>query len=268
MKSYILYSGGLDSSLATCVALEMGYEAELIHYNNGTLITNDLYKIRHKEICEAYPNYKINLKEINISGMFRKIALDSLEQDILKYKKSLICMGCKLAMHLNTIVLCKQNNIPYVIDGNTRKQEKYPEQTMEAIEFIRNLYKKYDIEYLNPVYELSKDDIKCKLLDRGITIQPLEDTCLFSNTFSESDGDTVIKYLQSKAQICQEIVERGVLLMKEINKIGGIIITSGFASISISSITSANVKVSPVSISVNTPASVSTSPNIGGINLA
>lgn len=43
-----------------------------------------------------------------------------------------------------------------------------------------------------------------------MTIQPLEDTCLFSNTFSIADDEIIEKYLESKREICKKLVERGL----------------------------------------------------------
>lgn len=53
-------------------------------------------------------------------------------------------------------------------------------------------------------------EIKYGLFDRGMTIQPLEDTCLFSNTFSIASDDAIEKYLVSKKQLCNELIERGM----------------------------------------------------------
>ena len=188
--------------------LEKKYDVELIHYNNGVFISNDLYKIRYNEIASKFVNCILNLKEVDVFGTFRKLALVNLEKDILMYKHSLICLGCKLAMHVHTIILCKQNNVTLVADGNTKKQNKYPEQSDKAIELIRDLYAKYGIEYINPIYNLGKKDIKYELLDRGITIQPLEDTCLFSNTFTCGDEQNIIDYINKNLELCDKIIKR------------------------------------------------------------
>ena len=44
--SAILFSGGLDSSLAVCDMIEKGYDVHLLHYDTGALISNNLIKIR------------------------------------------------------------------------------------------------------------------------------------------------------------------------------------------------------------------------------
>lgn len=206
----VLFSGGLDSSLAVCSMVEKGFTPELLHFDHGALISNNLVSIRYNELKTVYTDYLGDIHFFNISGLFRKIALVPLEEDIKKYNVSLVCLGCKLAMHVQSIVFCKKNDISVMADGSTERQKRYGEQREVALDFIRDLYSQYEIAYENPVYNLDKKEIKYGLFDRGMTIQPLEDTCLFSNTFSIASDDAIEKYLVSKKQLCNELIERGM----------------------------------------------------------
>ena len=205
-----LFSGGLDSSLAVCDMIERGYNVHLLHYDTGALISNNLISIRYNELKKTYDKCIVELYERNISGLFRRIALVSLEEDIKTYGVSLICVGCKLAMHVQCIIYCKNNGIKCVADGSAERQKRYGEQREVSLEFIKKLYQEYDIEYKNPIYNLDKKEIKYGLFERGMTIQPLEDTCLFSNTFSIAEDKTIEKYLDSKKLVCKKLVERGL----------------------------------------------------------
>ncbi len=207
-KCVVLFSGGLDSSLAACLMLEKNYDIDLLHYDQGALITNGLYQIRADEIKRAYPQREINLYDISICGIFRKLALVSIEQDILKYQHSLVCLGCKLAMHLQTIIYCRENSISIVVDGSAQRQSRYAEQSLTTINYLRELYCKYGIQYQNPIYDLEKGDVKYGLFDREITIQPLEDTCLFSHTFTSSPDSSIMAYINDKEEIIKELIER------------------------------------------------------------
>ena len=207
-KCVILFSGGLDSSYTACTMLEKGYNVNLLHYDQGVLLTNKLYEIRADELRKAYPLKDINLHNINVSGIFRKMALVSIEQDILKYKHSLICLGCKLSMHLYTIIFCHENGISVVADGSSSRQNVYAEQSVAAINAIREIYAKYNIQYLNPIYDLGKKEVKYSLFDRGITIQPLEDTCLFSRTFSPSPDEAICAYIKDKEGVIHDVIKR------------------------------------------------------------
>lgn len=74
----ILFSGGLDSSLAVCEMIENGYGAYLFHYDTGALISNNLVDIRYKELKEVYGNKILDMCHYKIGGMFRKLALVSI----------------------------------------------------------------------------------------------------------------------------------------------------------------------------------------------
>lgn len=210
----ILFSGGLDSSLAVCKMIENGYRVELLHFDQGALISNNLVSIRYNELEKVYSNCIKGINHFNISGLFRRIALVSLEEDIKKYNVSLVCIGCKLAMHVQSIIFCKKNEIQCMADGSTKRQSRYGEQREVALDFLKNLYNEYGISYENPVYTLEKKEIKYGLFDRGMTIQPLEDTCLFSNTFSIASNEAIEQYLKDKKQLCIELIERGMLYEK------------------------------------------------------
>lgn len=207
----VLFSGGLDSSLAVCKMIEKGYNVELLHFDQGALISNDLISIRYNELKKVYTDCIKDLNSFNVSGLFRRIALVSLEEDIKKYNVSLVCVGCKLAMHIQSILFCEKNKIQCIADGSTERQKKYGEQRKVALDFIKGLYSEYGITYMNPVYSLEKKEIKYGLFDRGMTIQSLEDTCLFSNTFSIASDEIIEQYLNDKKQLCVELVERGML---------------------------------------------------------
>lgn len=206
----ILFSGGLDSSLAVCKMIESGYTADLLHFDQGALISNNLVQIRYNELKKVYSDGLQDIHYNNIAGMFRRIALVSLEDDIKTYGVSLVCVGCKLAMHVQSIIFCKKNNILCMADGSTERQKRYGEQREVALDFVKNLYREHSIEYVNPVYLLDKKEIKYGLFDRGMTIQPLEDTCLFSNTFSIAEDEIIAEYLNKKRQLCNELIERGI----------------------------------------------------------
>lgn len=210
----VLFSGGLDSSLAVCKMIENGYRIELLHFDQGALISNNLVSIRYNELKKVYYNCIRDINFFNVSGLFRRIALVSLEEDIKKYKVSLVCVGCKLAMHVQSIIFCKKNELHCMADGSTERQKRYGEQREVTLNFLKNMYNEYGISYENPVYALDKKEIKYGLFDRGMTIQPLEDTCLFSNTFSIASDEIIEQYLEEKEQLCKELIERGMMYEK------------------------------------------------------
>lgn len=208
-KAAVLFSGGIDSSLSACYMAEACYDIDILNYATGTLISKNLHRIRYEELKQNFCQIK-NLVEKDISGLVRKIALATMEKDILKYSVSLICLGCRLAMHTQTIIHCKVNNIETVADGATMKQCQYSEQTSTAINLFKEFYKSYGISYVNPIYNLDKNEVKYKLFENGISIQSLEDTCMFGNTFSIAKDIDISNYIEEKFDICHEYINKKI----------------------------------------------------------
>lgn len=127
----------------------------------------------------------------------------------------MICLGCRLAMHIESIIYCIKNDIHIVADGSVKYQNDFPEQNGVAIKIFRELYKKYGIEYRTILAEVSSaKEVKYRLLDNGISIQSMEDTCLFSNTFNKAEENAIKKYLNERLSICDTYIEEKLCLLK------------------------------------------------------
>lgn len=96
----VLFSGGIDCSLVALLLRKEGYNVHLLHYEHGASISNGLHRIRFDELRQVVGSDKITLKELSHRGLFRKFALANIEHDFEKYKTSMICLGCRLAMHM------------------------------------------------------------------------------------------------------------------------------------------------------------------------
>lgn len=228
-KVAVLFSGGNDCSLVALKYLKRNYCVDLLHFCHGANISNNLHRIRYQELEKVAPE-RIQLVEISHKGMFRKFSLQDIEVDFAEHKTSMICLGCRLAMHVEAIMYCKKNDIKIVADGSVKYQEDFPEQDKEAIRMFRQLYSSYGIKYETLLSEISSaKQVKYELLDNGISMQSLEDTCLFSNTFSKANKKEIISFLTRKIPLAQKyLFERmqmeGVYV---IDKIGGVIINDG-----------------------------------------
>ncbi|RDU24531.1 hypothetical protein [Anaerosacchariphilus polymeriproducens] len=205
----LLFSGGIDCSLAACLLIEAKHKVHLIHYTNGTGIPNYLYRVRYNELKAVLGEDNITLSELNIPGLFRKLSLANIEEDFNKYHNNMICLGCRMSMHVETIIYALKNNIHMVADGSIHYQSHFPEQSSIALTLFRKLYEQYEIDYMNPVLEIKeKNNVKYKLLDYGISIQSMEDTCLFNNTFSESSDENIEKYINERITYCKTYIDR------------------------------------------------------------
>ncbi|SFR67965.1 adenine nucleotide alpha hydrolase family protein [Anaeromicropila populeti] len=205
----VLFSGGIDCSLAACILSEQQYKVHLVHYINGTSISNSLYQIRYNELKCVLGDDMISLTELKIPGLFRKLSLSNIEQDFKKYENNMICLGCRMGMHVETIVYALKNNIQTVADGSIHYQSHFPEQSSAALHLFKQLYKKYGIDFINPVLDIKeKENVKYRLLDYGISIQSMEDTCLFSNTFSKSCDENIKAFIAERLDFCYDYIER------------------------------------------------------------
>lgn len=137
----VLFSGGIDCSLVSLLLRKDGYRVHLLHYDHGASISNGLHRIRFQELKNLMGEDKILLQELSHRGLFRKLALANIENDFAKYKTNMICLGCRLAMHIETIIYCMKNDIHTVADGSVKYQNDFPEQNDAALEIFRELYK-------------------------------------------------------------------------------------------------------------------------------
>lgn len=200
----VLFSGGIDCSLVSLLLRKEGYRVHLLHYDHGASISNGLHRIRFQELKNLMGEENILLQELSHRGLFRKLALANIENDFAQYKTNMICLGCRLAMHIETITYCLKNNIHIVADGSVKYQNDFPEQNGVALEIFRGLYEKYGIEYKTLLSEVnSAKDVKYRLLDNGISIQSMEDTCLFSNTFNKAEEKSIKEFLNAN-WLCKE----------------------------------------------------------------
>ena len=208
-NAIVLFSGGIDCSLAACLLAEKNYKTHLIHYTNGTGISNSLHRIRYTELEKLIGQDKILLQETNISGLFRKLSLLNIENDFKKYSTNLVCVGCRMGMHVETIIYALRNNIKVVADGSIKYQSDFPEQSDVAIDLFKKMYSKFGIDYINPVLDIEDaKEVKYRLLDYGISIQSMEDTCLFSNTFTEASKQDINQYINERIKICEQYINR------------------------------------------------------------
>lgn len=141
----LLFSGGRDSSLACAMLAKKGYKIHLLTFNNGTIINLDLAELRYKELNDRFSGAIIAREIIPSYGLFKEIALIPIEKDFRKYETNLLCMGCKLAMHVLSLIYCLENKIPIIADGYTEYQRTWIEQMPEAVQAVRKFHEEYKL---------------------------------------------------------------------------------------------------------------------------
>ncbi len=204
----VMFTGGRDSTLAACYLMLQGIPVHLWSGNSGCSLHRSLLSLRVEELKNRFGDLLVAHTVTDISGAFRAIAIEQLEQDILTHRKNLVLLGEKLAIHAHLVDFCRRNQIAVVNDGITYYQQEYPEQRQVAKRFLVEMMAQYGISYQSPIYEFARsaEDVKYRLLQLGLSTKSLEGISLFADSFTTPDDEVILAYLQDKAPQAQDII--------------------------------------------------------------
>lgn len=206
-KVGVLFSGGRDSSLTSCLLALRDYKIHLITCYNGATVNTEISNYRHNELLKVFPDNIVERITIPVYALFRELALANIESDFQRYKTSHICMGCKLAMYTEGLLYCLENDIRLIAGGCAKYQNHYPEQLEEVIMVIQAFLNEYGVQFINPVFDYeTEDDVKYKLFRFGLSTKSLEGSCLFGDTYSVPEVEKVLQYIDEKLPICREYI--------------------------------------------------------------
>lgn len=205
----VMFTGGRDSTLAACHLMLQGIPVQLYSANSGCSLHRGILTHRVDELRRRFGDLVVGHAVEDISGAFRAIAIEHIESDILKYRKNLVLLGEKLAIHAHLVDFCRRNDITVVNDGITNYQKEFPEQRLVAKEFFVKMMEKFDIQYHSPIYEFaqSADDVKYKLLQLGISTKSLEGVSIFGDSFTTPSDEVILGYLQEKTPLALNIID-------------------------------------------------------------
>ncbi|WAS99918.1 hypothetical protein [Rouxiella chamberiensis] len=205
----VMFTGGRDSTLAACYLMLQGIPVHLYSANSGCSLHRGILSHRVEELRNRFGDLVVEHTVEDISGTFRSIAIENIEGDILKYRKNLVLLGEKLAIHAHLIDFCRRHDIDVINDGITHYQQEFPEQRLVAKEYLVDLMKEFGIQYQSPIYEFaqSQDDVKYRLLQLGISTKSLEGVSIFGDSFTTPSDDTILAYLREKTPLALNIVK-------------------------------------------------------------
>jgi len=164
----LMFSGGVDSTFAA-VTLARDYdEVHLLSYCNGY----GHYKVgrtrrRAGELKARFPG-KFSHTILSVQDIFEALVIDTLREDYRRFRSGFIwCLGCKLSMHARSILYNLEHGISCMSDGSSMDTSEMVEQMLISISMIRLLYRDYGIEFVTPVYEVSRDEERLRLSEMG-----------------------------------------------------------------------------------------------------
>ena len=205
----VMFTGGRDSTLAACSLMLKGIPVHLFTASSGCSLHRDILEYRVQELKNRFGDLVVTHVIEDISGTFRSIAIENIEEDILKYKKNLVLLGEKIGIHCHIIDYCKRNGITVINDGIVAYQSEFPGQRSKAKDYFVSFIKEYDIDYRSPIYDwaTSSDEVKYKLLQLGLSTKSLEGLSIFADSFTTPDDETIMSYLKDKEHIAVEIIK-------------------------------------------------------------
>ncbi len=166
----LLFSGGLDSTLAATVLAE---DYDMVHlvsvwrgYGHAKV---ERTTARFEELRSHFGADRFTHVIMNGKSLFREVILRSLAGDIARFKGLfVICVGCKLVMHALGALYCLNHGIVEIADGASGATEWMSDQAAVTLDGYRQLHKTFGIRYSNPVVEITdREDAREELRRLG-----------------------------------------------------------------------------------------------------
>jgi predicted subunit of tRNA(5-methylaminomethyl-2-thiouridylate) methyltransferase len=155
------FSGGFDSRLSAIRLARSFDEVHLLSYDTGAELLRE-HSSDSARIVRERVNVPVKHFDIDVSRLWRTLLKNNFTS--VRY----VCALCKLSMHTHTILHCLQHDIRHAADGSNKHQDINPEQMDTTLGVYRELYAKYGIEFLTPVWDATGEDEDRQLADAGV----------------------------------------------------------------------------------------------------
>jgi hypothetical protein len=179
----VMFSGGIDSLLASVLLLQKYDRVHLITFDKGYLefgIKNNVPNVNR--LKTAFGEDRITHQVIDIKQIVKRISVSKIFKDRKDYNIEIRwCVGCRLSMNTGGLLYALENNLIGYADGSNREQipsEASLTGTAENYPSIVNRLKKFAMEYavhfMTPTYEFgSRENRRAKLKELGFDIDYL-----------------------------------------------------------------------------------------------
>jgi len=179
----VMFSGGIDSLLASVLLLKDYDKVHLVTFDKGYLefgVKNNLPNV--ERLKAAFGEDRIAHQLVDLKKVHKKISVSTFFKDRDKYNTEIRwCVGCRLSMNVGGLLFALENNLVGYADGSNREQipsetnltgtaENYP----RIVNGSKALAKDYAVRFLTPTYEYgSRENRRTMLTDLGFDIDYL-----------------------------------------------------------------------------------------------
>ncbi|MCO4773865.1 MAG: 7-cyano-7-deazaguanine synthase [Deltaproteobacteria bacterium] len=165
----LMFSGGVDSTMAACLLAEQYDRVHLLTYHNGHGTAHmGKTKRRVEELQAKCGRDKFVHMLTSTKALMETVVVDDLVETYAEYRSGFIwCMGCKLAMHARSAIYCLENGLTEMSDGSSGSTQEMVEQMLVSLSLIRAFYAKYGITFATPVYDIPREEEQKTLRARG-----------------------------------------------------------------------------------------------------
>jgi len=158
----LLFSGGSDSTLAAVRLLSEFDRVHLLTFNHDAIPDggNRSFPMADK-LREYFGKERLAHKIIDIQDLLNKVYRKSHLDNLKRYGlfEVNICAACKLSMYLAMIRYCLENNIRFAASGaNKDARDLISDQMIRVSELLEDLFNRYGITYMTPVYDVDRSD--------------------------------------------------------------------------------------------------------------
>jgi len=192
-KIIVLFSGGKDSFLSTCLVIEQGFKALMVTFDNGAGLSGTNSANGAERIIKKYGSNKAEFLGVrSVVGIWREFVLpfrNMKPKEIAEAYGELTvsqfnCLTCRSAMYTWTILKAQELGIKHVADG-ARKSHGFVIELPCMLERFREFFLEFGIELLFPVWDLESGwRLKNLFLTRGFVPKVIEPQCLLGTPLS------------------------------------------------------------------------------------
>jgi 7-cyano-7-deazaguanine synthase in queuosine biosynthesis len=200
----VLFSGGRDSSiLLKALSKKRNINVFAICISNGMQYYDDggsdesIVGGQFQRIMLGHENNNVSIDFLDARKSFQKYVMREIENDFTyrNHSSLLVCVGCKVIMHIMACKFALDNKIDLIIDGFNGYQVDFPEQTKACMETIGGMYELYGINYSSPLYSiLDKKEKVLKLMNDFGIFRKGEAKCMFAYSFSPGNSKEIKEY--------------------------------------------------------------------------